>query len=305
MHFEAVEVQDSRAGSRTWCRRRAGLCGALIGFGAGQGIGFALICPPLLAERCPRDEGPAYAPRTEDCVRRTAVVGLSGVALDAAVVLLSTVLCQHASVAAGQTASQDSGPSRLSAETTRGMVRSLLRERFNLRSRREVRELPVYELRQTRPNDRRGENIRPADVACIERDSKTPRPSPPSTLPPAHEPVPCGLRVAFGHISGGGITMEELSTALTQPSARPVSNRTPLAGAFDVVLNFTPEVLRLSGGPDPDLGRPQADNLSPAVDRTGTSLFTAVREQLGLRLDASRAPVEVLVIDSIERPTPD
>ena len=287
------------------------------------------------------------------------------------VVLLSTALCQHAPVAAGQTASQDArfevasikpilsvtgpqmiirtppggginatgvtprflirfafaiddalivgapawigsarfdvvatGPPQVPAETTRGMVRALLRERFNLQSRREARELPVYELRRrTRQDARRGANIRPAAVACIERDARTPRPSPPATLPPAHEPVPCGLRVAFGHISGGGITMEELSTALTQPSARPVLNRTALAGAFDVVLNFTPEALRLAGAPGPDGS--QADNPTPAVDRTGTSLFTAVQEQLRLRLDSSRAPVEVLVIDHIERPTPD
>jgi len=196
------------------------------------------------------------------------------------------------------------GRAGVSADTTRAMVRSLLAERFSLQAHTETRELPVYALAGYGPGGNLGENLRRAPVACIERDPRAARSSPPRALPPPAEPMPCGLRVAFGHISGGGVTMRELSNVLIQPTGRPVLDRTALTGIFDLVMNFTPEVLRLgtAGATNPDAAQPDARPVPP--DPTAPSIFTAMQEQLGLKLEPSRAQIEVLVVDGIEYPTP-
>lgn len=196
------------------------------------------------------------------------------------------------------------GPAGVSADATRAMVRSLLRERFNLQTHAETPERPVYQMMAARPDGRLGGSLRRTDVACAERDARAARPTPPKTLPPRTEPMPCGLRVAFGHISGGRVSMEDLANALAQPTSRPVLDRTALVGAFDLVMNFTPEALRLNTPGPLDPGAPQADERLQAPDPTAPSIFTAIQEQLGLKLEPSRAPIEVLVIDSINRPTP-
>jgi uncharacterized protein (TIGR03435 family) len=82
----------------------------------------------------------------------------------------------------------------------------------------------------------------------------------------------------------GSITMEQLSRVI--PAGRPVFDKTGIAGAYDVVLEFSPQQ---PGAPPSDL----------------PDLFTALRDQLGLKLEPSRTPVEFLVIDRIERPETD
>lgn len=196
------------------------------------------------------------------------------------------------------------GPPNVPTEATRAMLRTLLRERFMLRSHTENREMPVYALVTVGRASRVGRNLR-RTTGCVERDTAAPRPSPPKALPPPSEPMPCGLRVAFGHISGGGITVGELVRALTQPTSRPVLDHTAMAGQFDLVMNFTPEVLRVTPTPDgPDASQLQPDDVPAPADPTAPSIFTALQEQLGLKLDATKGAIAVLVIDSIDRPTP-
>ena len=82
---------------------------------------------------------------------------------------------------------------------------------------------------------------------------------------------------------------------------RIVVDRTGLSGTFDAELRFTPERI-------PDFGPGDPVALVPGVqpiDPNGASIFTAVQEQLGLKLDSQRGPVDVLVIDRAERPTED
>ena len=83
---------------------------------------------------------------------------------------------------------------------------------------------------------------------------------------------------------GGSIPMTRLATALGTPLGRIILDRTGLAGTFDVDLAWTP---------------------NQSADTSGPSLFTALQEQLGLKLESTRGPVEVLVIDRVEQPTPD
>jgi uncharacterized protein (TIGR03435 family) len=106
------------------------------------------------------------------------------------------------------------------------------------------------------------------------------------------------MRIGPGQMVIGGTPMSQFATVLSQFVGRPVLDRTNLAGAFDFRLSWTPEGIPM--GPPP----PGAPPLPP-IDPNGPTLFAALREQLGLTLDATRAPLDVLVIDIAERPTPD
>ena len=98
--------------------------------------------------------------------------------------------------------------------------------------------------------------------------------------------------------------MAQVATALSQLTNtgsslnRLVVDRTGLEGNFDVDLHFTPEHVPNFGPGGPPPG-------TPPIDPDGPSIFAAVQEQLGLKLDPQRGPVEVLVIDRVERPTED
>ena len=92
-----------------------------------------------------------------------------------------------------------------------------------------------------------------------------------------------------------GITLEAFSNFLATPVRRPVIDRTGLSGDFDIELEMSAEL----GPPPPPPGMPDH------VDRTfAPSIFTSLQEQLGLRLESQRGPVDVLVIDRVERLVP-
>lgn len=96
-----------------------------------------------------------------------------------------------------------------------------------------------------------------------------------------------GLLLILIAATGRRVSMDTLAIMLTSSAFNQrVINRTGLSGEFELDLRFTPDS-------------------SPAAAPEFPSIFTAVQEQLGLKLEAGRGPVEVLVIDSVERPTPD
>jgi bla regulator protein blaR1 len=94
-----------------------------------------------------------------------------------------------------------------------------------------------------------------------------------------------GLHIARNQFEGEGATMDMLSTALANQVERPVVDRTGLAGSFNFKLNWA------------------SLDAATTSDESGPSIFTAVREQLGLELRAAKGPAEVLIIDHVERPT--
>jgi uncharacterized protein (TIGR03435 family) len=98
----------------------------------------------------------------------------------------------------------------------------------------------------------------------------------------------------FGELRGTGATLAQLATSLALFSGRTVQDRTGDAGAFDFELQFTP---------NPEAFPTPQDAAAAAADHP--SLFTAVQEQLGLKLESTTAPLEVLVIDRVERPAED
>jgi uncharacterized protein (TIGR03435 family) len=145
------------------------------------------------------------------------------------------------------------------------LVQALLEERFKLTLHREVHNMPVYALVAARKDGAFGPRLTPSTVDCQKDRSK------------------CSVRSVPGHVTGGHMTLETLATMLTGPAGRLVFDRTRLAGSFDVDLEYSAD---------------QAPSDAP-------SIFAAVQEQLGLKLDFLREPVDVVVIDHVERPTED
>jgi len=189
------------------------------------------------------------------------------------------------------------------------MMRNLLKERFKLAVHNETRELPIYALTLVRSDGKLGPQLRPPAVDCAAIFARgrggrggiavapPPLPGPPS----AGERPPCGMRIGPGNLAGGSVTMAQLANTLSQFAQRVVVDRTGLTQNFDIDLTWTPDQIPQGppGGPPP--GAPAL----PPIDPNGPSLFTAVQEQLGLKLESTRGPVEVLVIDHVELPTPD
>jgi uncharacterized protein (TIGR03435 family) len=204
------------------------------------------------------------------------------------------------------------------------MLRGLLRDRFGLVARVETRELPILALKVARTDGRLGPQLKPSAVDCAALGRGGPPPGgrgggsiadgrpggpPPEgrglpPLPPPGTPFSlgerpvCGDRTGFGQMLTGGTPMSRLATQiLTQLTGRLVVDKTGLTGAYDIDLKWTPTPDQLPQGPPP----PGFE--LPPIDPNGPSLFTALQEQLGLRLDAERGPVQVLVVEKLIPPT--
>ncbi|MBZ5559935.1 MAG: TIGR03435 family protein, partial [Acidobacteriia bacterium] len=112
--------------------------------------------------------------------------------------------------------------------------------------------------------------------------------------PPGGPVLPCTVRTGNGTFSANGRSPAQLAGILSAYVERRVVDQTGLTGLFDAELTWTPDqIQRLPGTDDP-----------AAIDPDAPSILTAVQEQLGLRLRPAKGPVEVLVIDSVQRPTP-
>ena len=187
------------------------------------------------------------------------------------------------------------GPSGPPAEALT-MLRALLSERFALTTHRETRTLPVYALVRASENGQLGPELRRSSLDCEAATPGQPR-QPPPTSDPARPT--CGMRIGPGQMVVGGTPVSQLTTVLSQFVQRLVIDRTELRGPFDLHLSWTPERLLPPGPPPP--GAPPL----PPVDPNGPSIFAALQEQLGLKLEPQQAPLEVVVIDRVERPAAD
>jgi uncharacterized protein (TIGR03435 family) len=116
-------------------------------------------------------------------------------------------------------------------------------------------------------------------------------PSPPGAAGPNHG----AFHLGPGSMIGNAVTLALFTRFLSQRLDRIVIDKTNLAGRFDIQLKWTPD----EGEAPFDPG----GNPLPPADSSGPSIFTAIQEQLGLKLESARGPVEVLVIDHVEQPT--
>jgi len=175
------------------------------------------------------------------------------------------------------------------------MMQRLLAERFGLVVHSESRELPVYALTVARPDGRLGPRIKPAATDCLALMTQAPG-GVPVQAPRLPDGRPaCGVtRDGTGRVMAGGTTMTMLAISmLTGPAGRLVVDRTGLTGAYDFDFEFAMD-------PAPGAAPPPG-GATAVSDRPG--LFTALEEQLGLKLQATRAPIDVTVIDRVTPPT--
>lgn len=166
--------------------------------------------------------------------------------------------------------------------TVRGelMLRTLLADRFKLIARQETRELPAYALVMARSDGRLGQQLR----RSLRTDCQAPA------------PTPCG---GFGftpqnRLSASDLTLDQFARYIMLNAVdRPVVNRTGLTGNFSLDIDYTRSIA-------PSVSPAGANDQS--VD-SGTSIFTALQEQLGLKLQPITVPLDVVIIDRVEQPT--
>ena len=185
---------------------------------------------------------------------------------------------------------EEAGSGRGAARLANLMLRlqTLLESRCSLKVHRETKELPVLDLVVAKG----GLKLKPAD--CVTYDPQNPPPPSPS----GQNPNFCGNlgQHRIGELNGYGNEMATFVQWLARQTNRTVIDKTGYTAKFNLTLEWVPE--NLTGGPNPD-GAPQ--NPPPGVN--GPSLFSALQEQLGLKLENAKGPVDVLVIDHVEKPT--
>jgi len=172
-------------------------------------------------------------------------------------------------------------------------MRTMLADRFNLKVHRETREMDIYALMLARADGKLGPKVRPAGTDCTPEALAARRGSPP---PAPGQGVVCGIQFFGGRIRFGGYPLSLFANSVSNQVGRAVVDRTGLTGNWDFEMNYA--------APPPQGPLPPGVEL-PAADPDAPDLFTAIREQLGLKLEATKGPVEVLVIDSVELPTPE
>ena len=146
------------------------------------------------------------------------------------------------------------------------MMRSLLTDRFQLKFHRDTRTLPVFDLVVTKDGPK-FKHATDTEVA--------------------------GTRGGGGQITVSKGTLANLASLLSNILGRKVTDKTGLAGDYDMTLKWTPD----------DYQPPPLKPNGPPPDPNSPSIFTAVQEQLGLKLESSKGPVEVIVVDSVQKPS--
>ena len=175
----------------------------------------------------------------------------------------------------------------------RRMLEKALVERFGLKSHRETRALPIYRLIMARSDRRLGPDLKPSTVDCSQwLAEKKPRAGAgtPSRVAPGGRRPACDSLPTRQFIAAGSQPISVLARSLESLTGRFVVNETGLEGNFDYDLEFT---------------RTLETGSTPAAADGKPSIFTALQEQLGLKLESDRRPMPVVVIDAISRPIPD
>ena len=167
------------------------------------------------------------------------------------------------------------------------MLQSLLAERFKLAVHYETKERPVFALVIARSDGRPGQGLPRSALDCDAVNAARRAGRKPEGPTPANGAPPCGMSLRAEDsqtLLFGGRPMSTLAEWLGQPSGRVVVDKTGLTGNYEFTLRYTSQ-------------------LTPRDDTP--SVFTALEEQLGLKLVPDRAPLQVLVVDHVERPTED
>jgi uncharacterized protein (TIGR03435 family) len=160
------------------------------------------------------------------------------------------------------------------------LIQALLKDRFGLAVHNETRESEVFSLVAARNDGKLGPKLVKSDFDC---DAYLATPRSPADM--ARTGLRCAYRSNPGDFTGYAIQMAQLAQVLSFFAGRPVSDKTGLAGRFDVELQWMPDTAAAPG------------------DAAGPSLTTALQEQLGLKLVSEKGPVNMLVVDHVAEPS--
>jgi uncharacterized protein (TIGR03435 family) len=166
-------------------------------------------------------------------------------------------------------------------------LQSLLEDRFQLKLHRETKEQPIYELSIAKSGPKIKLNDDQTPFQPPERGAPPPPSLQPGTLPRF------SMRVGRGNLEAVSMDINSVVQTLSNLLGRTVVDKTGLKGFYDVKMTWTP---------DPALQGPPGGD-APPVDPSGPSIFTAIQEQLGLKLDSTKGPVDVIVIDTVQKPS--
>lgn len=184
-------------------------------------------------------------------------------------------------------------------EDIRLMIQGLLADRFQMTFHKDTKEMPIYALVVGKNGAKMAASKGNADFGGDDVRARGGR-------PPLQEGGVKGggrgqgIRMMRGEINGQNVTTAMLADMLSRITGRSVIDKTGLAGSYDFTLKYTPEgaapMLKPGGGADGADAPPPAESDRP-------SIFVAVQEQLGLKLESQRGPVDLYVIDKIEKPS--
>ena len=172
------------------------------------------------------------------------------------------------------------------APSQQSLLQALLKDRFQLVVHNETREMPVLALVVARSDGRLGPQLTKSSFDCAAYMAGAHPPPQPGKAPN------CGTNIGLGVLHGKAIPLSTLATSLAPFAGRFTIDKTDLAGGYDVELKWTPDNIPA--------------NLPPGFeppDPLGPSIFTALQDQLGLKLVTDKARVPVLVVDRLELPT--
>ncbi len=171
-------------------------------------------------------------------------------------------------------------------EVRRHMLQALLADRFKLTIHRDTKELPIYALVVAK-NGPKLQEAKPGDTY------------PNGFRGPGGRGGRGMMMMGQGELTGQALHVADLARQLSQQLGRTVVDKTGLTGVYDFTLKWTPDnQMAMPGG---DGGR--GSDSGASADSSGPSIFTAVQEQLGLKLESQKGPVELLVIDHVEKPS--
>ncbi len=174
------------------------------------------------------------------------------------------------------------------------MLQALIENRFQVKVHREKKELPIYALVMARKDGRLGPELNESkDGDCVQPDPlSAPAPPQPGVAPARF----CGqMMMGINHLTAVGIPVSGMTPMLSRLLGRSVIDKTGLTGNFNISVEWTPDETQALRLP--------ANAQTPPPDSTGPSIFTAFQEQLGLKLESQKGPVDILIVDRAAKPS--
>ncbi len=173
------------------------------------------------------------------------------------------------------------------------MLQALLKDRFQLDIRAETKEMPIYAIVLARKDGKLGPQMKESTCVVYDRDYP---PAPPA--PGTPRPQYCGSQqIGSAQVKATGTSISALAPMFGRILGRTVIDKSGLTAKYDLSATWTPDEQILSQLPVP------TGMERPTFPEGGPSIYTAFQEQLGLKLESQKGPVEILVIEKAEKPS--